>query len=76
MADLAPGGSISVNGACLTVTSRDDQPFSVDLVPETLRQTNLGSLDAGGPVKPEASPRRYRPAGLMAFLRIGAAVTD
>jgi riboflavin synthase len=50
MADLAPSGSISVNGACLTVTSRDDQPFSVDLVPETLRPTNLGSLDAGGPV--------------------------
>ena len=48
MHDLAVGGSISVNGACLTVTSRDDATFSVDVVPETLRRTNLGSLEVGG----------------------------
>ena len=47
MDDLRPGGSISVNGACLTVTSRNDATFSVDVVPETLRRTNLGSLASG-----------------------------
>ena len=53
MHDLAVGGSISVNGACLTVTSRDDATFSVDVVPETLRRTNLGSLEVGGYVNLE-----------------------
>lgn len=53
MADLAPSGSISVNGACLTVTSRDDESFAVDLVPETLRRTNLGSLELRSPVNLE-----------------------
>ena len=48
MRDLAVGGSISVNGACLTVTSRGDATFSVDVVPETLRRTNLGALEVGG----------------------------
>ena len=44
MADLATGGSVNVNGACLTVTSRGESSFTVDVVPETLRRTNLGSL--------------------------------
>ena len=53
MPDLAVGGSISVNGACLTVTSRDDATFTVDVVPETLRRTNLGALEVGGYVNLE-----------------------
>ena len=55
MADLSPGDSISVSGACLTVTSRDGDSFSVDVVPETLRRTNLGSLSAGDGVNLERS---------------------
>ena len=55
MADLSPGDSISVSGACLTVTSRDGDSFSVDVVPETLRRTNLGSLGAGDGVNLERS---------------------
>ena len=51
--DLKVSGSICVNGACLTVTSRQDSSFSVDVVPETLRRTNLGSLNAGDPVNLE-----------------------
>ena len=47
MDDLEVGGSISVNGACLAVTSLDDAGFSVDVVPETLRRTNLGGLHPG-----------------------------
>ena len=55
MADLSPGDSISVSGACLTVTSRDGDSFSVDVVPETLRRTNLGSLGVGDGVNLERS---------------------
>jgi len=36
--------SIAVNGACLTVTSVNNSAFSVDVMPETLRHTNLGEL--------------------------------
>lgn len=36
--------SIAVNGACLTVTSVNNNAFSVDVMPETLRHTNLGEL--------------------------------
>ena len=55
MDDLGPGGSINVNGVCLTVTSRDKSSFSVDVVPETLRRTNLGKLEVGDGVNLERS---------------------
>ena len=55
MDDLKVSDSICVNGACLTVTSRDQSSFSVDVVPETLRRTNLGSLEARDPVNLERS---------------------
>jgi riboflavin synthase len=42
--DLQPGGSIAINGACLTVTDFDNKTFSVDVMPETLNRTNLGQL--------------------------------
>ena len=44
MPTLQVGGSISVNGACLTVTALKPDAFTVDVVPETRRRTNLGSL--------------------------------
>lgn len=47
------GGSVSVNGACLTVTQFNDRSFSVDVTPETLRRTNLGLLSPGDPVNLE-----------------------
>ena len=53
MEDVRVGGSISVNGACLTVTYFDQESFAVDVVPETLRRTNLGGLAVGGPVNLE-----------------------
>ena len=55
VADLKVGDSICVNGTCLTAISRDDAGFTVDVVPETLRRTNLGSLVAGDPVNLERS---------------------
>ena len=51
--DLKVSDSICVNGVCLTVTSRDSASFSVDVVPETLRRTNLESLREGDPVNLE-----------------------
>ena len=44
MKDLQLGGSIAVNGICLTVTAFDNKSFSVDVMPETLKRTNLGLL--------------------------------
>ncbi len=41
------GDSISVNGVCLTVVSRSDTALSFDLLAETLRCTNLGSVRRG-----------------------------
>ena len=53
MPTLEIGGSINVNGTCLTVTTLDSEEFSVDVVPETLRRTNLGLLSPNNPVNLE-----------------------
>jgi len=47
------GDSIAINGACLTVTSLSNSTFSVDVMPETLRQTNLGGLRYGDQINLE-----------------------
>lgn len=39
-----PGDSMAVNGVCLTVTAVDINSFSVDIMPETMRRTNIGRL--------------------------------
>jgi riboflavin synthase len=44
--EMEPGGSIAVNGVCLTVTNFDTSSFSVDIMSETLKRTNLGLLHA------------------------------
>ena len=44
---MALGQSIAVNGVCLTVTDFNASAFSVDIMPETLKRTNLGLLSAG-----------------------------
>lgn len=40
------GDSIAVNGVCLTVTAMDDKSFTADVMPETLKRTNLGDLNS------------------------------
>jgi riboflavin synthase len=50
---LAPGDSIAVNGVCLTVTALRDGAFSVDVSPETLRVTSIGTFATGRPVNLE-----------------------
>ncbi len=47
------GGSMAINGVCLTVTSFNTNAFSVDIMPETLKRTNLGLLEVGGRVNLE-----------------------
>ncbi len=41
------GDSIAVNGVCLTVTSLTPGKFSMNIMPETLRRSNLGQLHPG-----------------------------
>lgn len=41
------GDSIAVNGTCLTVTHLQDRLFRMQVVPETWRRTNLGTLASG-----------------------------
>jgi riboflavin synthase len=53
MGDLKIGDSVSVNGTCLTVISRSDRDFSVEVSPETLSVTTLGLLNPGTPVNLE-----------------------
>lgn len=50
---LELGASMAVNGVCLTVTAINGDAFSVDVMPETLRRTNLGTLRPGDRVNLE-----------------------
>lgn len=51
--DMNTGDSIAINGACLTIASLSESAFIVDIMPETLRQTNLGRLHYGDQVNLE-----------------------
>jgi riboflavin synthase len=53
--DTNVNDSVAVNGVCLTVTQLGDATFSMTIVPETLRVTNLGSLTLGSEVNLERS---------------------
>jgi riboflavin synthase len=50
---LKIGGSVAVNGCCLTVVKKSGPVFFADVVPETLRRTNLGALAVGAEVNLE-----------------------
>ena len=47
------GDSLNINGACLTATRVEKNGFAVELMPETLKRTNLGDLRPGQPVNLE-----------------------
>ncbi len=51
--DAKVGDSICVNGVCLTVTSLQKASFTADVMPETLRKTNLGQLHSRNPLNLE-----------------------
>ena len=42
--NLDIGGSIALNGACLTIISLEKKSFSIQVTPETLKRTNLKYL--------------------------------
>lgn len=48
-----PGDSIAVNGVCLTAAKILPDGFVADVMPETLRRTNLGMLSPGSSVNLE-----------------------
>ena len=50
---LKRGGSVAVNGACLTVVKKQGPIFYADVVPETRKRTNLGALKKGDEVNLE-----------------------
>ncbi|HEY2598657.1 MAG TPA: riboflavin synthase [Candidatus Dormibacteraeota bacterium] len=50
---LKIGGSVAVNGCCLTIIKKRGAVFYMDVVPETLRRTNLGALEPGAKVNLE-----------------------
>jgi riboflavin synthase len=51
------GESIAVNGCCLTAVSVEPARFTVELGPETLERTNLGTLEPGDRVNLERALR-------------------
>lgn len=56
-AGLSPGESVAVNGVCLTVVSADADGVHMDVSPETIRVSSLGSLKRGGAVNMERPMR-------------------
>lgn len=62
--DVRLGDSIAVNGVCLTVTHFTDQQLTMDVMPETVKATNLQQLALGDSVNLErAMPANGRFGG-------------
>ena len=57
------GASVAVNGACLTVVTRDKTTLAFDVGPETIERTTLGRLRAGAAVNLERPLRLGTPLG-------------
>ncbi|MFC1865389.1 riboflavin synthase [Chloroflexota bacterium] len=57
------GGSISVNGACLTITKFGQDSFTVDIMPETKKRTSTGMLKSGDSVNLERPLTLNKPLG-------------
>lgn len=51
--DVKLGDSIAVNGVCLTVTKFSSERFTADVMPETMKRSNLGMLAPGSRVNLE-----------------------
>ena len=61
--DLEPGASLAVDGVCLTVVALEDERVDLELSPETLARTTLGSVVAGDRVNLEPALRLGEPLG-------------
>lgn len=62
-AELAPGDSVSVSGACLTAASASDGAFESEVMNQTLSVTTLGALEPGATVNLEPPLRAGDPLG-------------
>lgn len=51
--DLDTGGSVAVNGVCLTATGSGRKRFSVEVMPETVARSTFRSLERGASVNLE-----------------------
>lgn len=51
--EIPVGASLAVNGVCLTVVAQREEGATLEVVPETLSRTNLGTLRPGDPVNLE-----------------------
>lgn len=51
--DLNLGDSVSINGICLTVVDFQKNQFQVDVMPETIKRTNLAEISVGTKVNLE-----------------------
>jgi len=63
LARIGLGDSVSVQGACLTVTRVEGTCFYADVSRETMAKTTLGTLTAGSAVNLEPSLRAGDPLG-------------
>jgi len=63
LARVALGDSVSVQGACLTVTRKQSRVFFADVSRETMAKTTLGALVTGSRVNLEPSLRAGDPLG-------------
>ncbi len=64
VSDVKLGDSIAVNGVCLTVTQYNEQEVTMDVMPETVKATNLQQLVVGNAVNLErAMPANGRFGG-------------
>lgn len=57
MENLKIGDSVAVNGCCLTVVQKTEMEFTADVMPETVRLTNIGMLHPGSKVNLERTLR-------------------
>lgn len=57
------GDSIATNGVCLTVIAMSQDSFTIEVMPETLRRTDLGQLRSGDRVNLERALGAGAPMG-------------
>lgn len=62
-AGLIDGGSVAVNGVCLTVVARQAGSFEADVMGETLARSTLGRIAPGAPVNLERPLTLATPLG-------------
>ncbi len=63
MSKISIGDSISCSGVCLTVVKKGDHDFDVQVSPETMQKTAIGTWDKGTHVNLESALKMGDPLG-------------